>query len=64
MLAGCKEHISCQVSCSNFADVLPVFICARFISNLLRICLGVNILRHETKSRGLPVTSIGANRNI
>ena len=33
----------CKISLSTFSDVLPAFTCARAISNLLRIRLGVNI---------------------
>ena len=42
-----KEHIIFLISFSNFPDVLTAFTCARAISNLWSICLGVNILRLE-----------------
>ena len=32
------------VSFNNSSELLPAFICARAIDNLLSICLGVNIL--------------------
>ena len=40
-----KEHIVWRISFSKFSDVLPAFTCARVISSLWSICLGVNILR-------------------
>ena len=37
---------------SRFSDLLPAFTCTGAISNLLSICLGVNILICVAKSEG------------
>ena len=42
-----KEYMICLVSFSKFSDVLSAFTCARAISDLWSICLGVIILRLE-----------------
>ena len=39
-----KEYMIWQISFSKFSDVLPAFTCARVISNLWSIYLGVNNL--------------------
>ena len=38
-----KGYVICIIPFSKFSDVLPPFTCARAISNLWSICLGVNI---------------------
>ena len=39
-----KENTIWQISFGDFPEVLPAFTSASAISNLLRLCLGVNIL--------------------
>ena len=42
--AWCKKFVIWLISFSKFLDVLHTFTCARAISNLWSICIGVNIL--------------------
>ena len=40
-----KEWTICLISSNKFFGLLPAFICAIAIGNLLSICLGLNMLR-------------------
>ena len=42
-----REYIICLIIFRKFSDILPAFTCARAISNLWSICLGVSILKLE-----------------
>ena len=44
-----------NISFSNFSNGLAASACERAISNLWSIRLEVNVLRHVTKSGGLPL---------